>query len=182
MNQLLVFGILSFFSVYFSWRTLFSIKSHGFYRFFSWECTFWLFSVNYPYWFENPFSLKQLISWLLLFVSIYLAIVGLILILKNGRSSKSREDDKLFHFEKTTKLVDTGIYKYIRHPLYSSLIYLTWGIYLKNTNFLNLILAVLATLLLYITSRNDEKECIQYFGEKYKDYIKRSKMFIPFIY
>jgi protein-S-isoprenylcysteine O-methyltransferase Ste14 len=123
-----------------------------------------------------------LFSWVLLTISIYLAIVGLILIIKRGKPSKSRDDKTLFSFEKTTGLVDTGIYKYIRHPLYGSLIYLTWGILLKNINIQNLIIASLASVFLYITSRFDEKECIGYFGDSYKDYMKRSKMYIPFIF
>jgi len=34
----------------------------------------------------------------------------------------------------------------------------------------------------YLTSRYDEKECIAYFGEKYTGYMKRTRMFIPFVF
>lgn len=181
-GTLLIFGILSLVSLVASWRSLFTIKSHGFYRFFGWECIIWLFSRNYMHWFEDPFSTHQIISWVLLTVSIYLVIIGIILILRKGKASKSRDDKTLFSFEKTTDIVDTGIYKYIRHPIYSSLIYLSWGIFFKNPGVENFIFSILSTAFLYITSRNDEVECIQYFGEAYKDYMKRSKMFIPYIF
>ena len=36
-------------------------------------------------------------------------------------------------------------------------------------------------IVLYLTAIFDEKECMDYFGEKYKEYMKRSKMFIPFL-
>jgi protein-S-isoprenylcysteine O-methyltransferase Ste14 len=182
MERLLLFGLLSLPSLIFSWRALFSIKSHGFYRFFSWECIIWMFSGSYLYWFQNPLSLAQLFSWTLLFVSLYLLFVGAVLIIGKGKPSEARVDKTLFSFEKTTGLVDSGIYKYIRHPIYSSLIYLTWGIFLKHISIENLVFAILSTVFLYITSKNDEKECILYFGDNYKNYMKRSKMFIPFIF
>jgi protein-S-isoprenylcysteine O-methyltransferase Ste14 len=78
-------------------------------------------------------------------------------------------------------LIDKGIFKYIRHPLYSSLLFLTWGIFLKNTTDLLLFITVLSSAFLYLTAIFEEKECIKFFGEKYSEYMKRSKMFIPFI-
>jgi protein-S-isoprenylcysteine O-methyltransferase Ste14 len=181
MEKLIIFGFLSFIAVFYSWRTLFTVKSHGFYRFFSWICTIWIFSNNYPFWFDNPFSVNQILSWIFLLISMYLVFTGALLILRYGKASESREDKKLFSFEKTTGLVDTGIYKYIRHPIYGSLIFLTWGIAFKNISVQNVIFASVSTILLYLTSRYDEKECIAYFGEEYKNYMKRSKMFIPYI-
>jgi len=100
---------------------------------------------------------------------------------KNGKAEKSREAESLYQFEKTTELVDTGIFKYIRHPLYSSLIFLTWGIFFKHVTIPLIIFAVASTVFLYLTSITDEKECITYFGDKYKDYMKRTKQFIPFV-
>ncbi len=182
MEKLLLFGILSLPSVYYSWRSLFTIKSHGFYRFFGWECIIWLFAGNYTFWFDEPFSVNQIFSWFFLILSVYLAIAGLILMIKLGKQSSNRNDEALFHFEKTTRLIETGIFRYIRHPLYASLIYLTWGIYFKNPSLMNFIFAVLSTIFLYITSKIDEKECIQFFGDEYKYYMKRSKMFIPFVF
>jgi len=182
MGKLIIFGILSLLSIIFSWRTLFILKSHGFYRFFSWECIIWLFASNYTFWFNDPFSVKQIFSWIFLLLSAYLVIIGAILLIKKGKPLNIRDDKTLFQFEKTTSLIDTGIYKYIRHPIYSSLIYLTWGIYLKNTTFELLIVAVLSSIFLYITAKLDEKECILYFKDEYKSYINRSKMFIPFLF
>jgi len=182
MNAYILFILLSIPSLYFSWRTLFTIKSHGFYRFFGWECIIWLFCFNYPYWFTNPFSINQIFSWTLLFAAAYLAIAGSIMLLKHGKASHTREDETLFHFEKTTGLIQTGVYRFIRHPLYASLIYLGWGIYLKNPLLKDLIFAVLLTVFLYLTSRFDEDECSVYFGEDYRSYMSRSKMFIPFVF
>jgi protein-S-isoprenylcysteine O-methyltransferase Ste14 len=181
MERIIAFGILSLSIIIISWRTIFNIKSHGFYRFLSWECIIWLSVTNYQYWFHDPFSIKQIFSWLFLFISGYLVISGVILIKKIGKPVKNRDDKTLYQFEKTSELIDKGIFKYIRHPLYSSLLFLTWGIFLKNTAYLLLFAALLSTVFLYLTAIFEEKECMKFFGGKYYEYMKRSKKFIPFI-
>ena len=181
MERIILFGILSIPVVIVSRRSLFKLKVHGFYRFLAWECIIWLFVSNYPFWFRDAFNLNQVVSWIFLLVSIYMAVAGAIHIKKMGMQEKSRDDKALFQFEKTTRLVDRGIYTYIRHPLYSSLLFLTWGIFLKHTSYFLLLIALLSTAFLFITAVFDEKECLTYFGEKYRDYMNRSKRFIPHI-
>jgi len=182
MDGILVFAILSVLIIVISWRSLLVVKSHGFYRFLSWECIAWLFAQNYPYWFESPLSVWQIISWVLLVLSVYPAIAGVILLKKKGKPKKEREDEALFQFEKTTELVDSGVFRYIRHPLYASLILLTWGIFCKHPGWITLAISVVSTACLYLTALYDEKECLSYFGNSYRSYIKRTKRFIPFLF
>jgi len=181
MEKLLLFGILSIPVIIISWRSLIDLKGHGFYRFFSWECILWLFASSYQVWFDDPLSAKQVVSWLLLIISAYLVISGVILLKKVGRPGKERNEKSLYEFEKTTELVDTGIFRYIRHPLYSSLIFLTWGIFFKNPQIVLLIVSIISTVFLFLTALSDENECIVIFGDRYRDYMRRSKRFIPFI-
>jgi len=173
--------ILSLLLIVISWRTLFDTRRHGFYRFFSWECIIWLYVTNYKFWFIDPLGMKQILSWIFLFWSAYLVIAGALLLKKSGKPLQNRKENNLYQFEKTSELVDRGIFRYIRHPLYSSLLFLTWGIFLKNTSFPLLIVAVLSTVFIYITAIYDEKECIRFFGDHYREYMKSSKRFIPFI-
>jgi protein-S-isoprenylcysteine O-methyltransferase Ste14 len=181
MDTFLIFAILSIPLIIFSRKTLFNVKSHGFYRFFSWECIVWLFSSNYSFWFDHPFGVPQILSWSFLFISIYLVLSGVILMKTIGKPKMDREENSLYEFEKTTQLVDQGIFKYIRHPLYSSLLFLTWGIFLKNTTGLLFLTAILSTVFLFLTALADEKECVKFFGVRYVEYMKRSKRFVPFI-
>ncbi len=37
-------------------------------------------------------------------------------------------------------------------------------------------------MLLIITAKKEEVENVQHFGEKYQDYMKHTKMFIPIIF
>jgi len=181
MDRYIIFGILSMLIIAISWRTLFNFKSHGFYRFLSWECIAWLIATNYRHWFDDPFSVNQIFSWILLIISAYLIIVGVITMKKSGKPKNTRKEKTLYQFEKTTELIDKGIFKYIRHPLYSSLLFLTWGIFLKNTPIELLFVSALSTAFLYLTAIFDEKECIEFFGDNYIAYMKRSKRFIPYV-
>jgi protein-S-isoprenylcysteine O-methyltransferase Ste14 len=181
MDRVILFIALSIPVIYFSKRSLFDIKSHGFPRFFAWECIIGLFVANYKFWFVEPSSVKQVISWLLLAISVYMVIAGVLLLRRARKPGIVRVDDKLFKFEKTTELVTTGIFKYIRHPLYSSLFFLTWGIYFKHPTVIMTLVALLSSVLLWFASVRDEKECIAYFGDTYREYMKGTKRFIPLV-
>ena len=93
-----------------------------------------------------------------------------------------QDDNHLLTFEKTTALVTTGLYRYIRHPLYSSLLLLTWGVFFKIPAWSGGLLALAATLFLVATARADEAECIRFFGSSYQEYMKHTKMFVPFLF
>ena len=180
--KFLVFFLCSIPLVFISWRTLFNVRSHGFYRFFSWECILWLGINNFPYWYKAPFSLQQIFSWIFLIYSLVLIVFGVLMMNKAGNPDSNRKDDNLYQFEKTTALIKTGLFRYIRHPLYGSLLFLTWGIFLKQTTLFLLIVTVLSTVLLIITAKIEEQENIRFFGEEYSEYIKETWLFVPYIF
>ena len=156
--------------------------SHGFYRFFAWEFLLALFLRNAPDWFEQPLAWNQLISWALLLVSLFLVIHSARLLQRSGAQHAGRPGDGLYAFEKTTRLVMTGAYRYIRHPLYSSLLFLGWGMFFKSPDPLDGLLALAATVLLLATAKAEERENLAYFGEQYRAYMHRTKRFIPFVF
>lgn len=167
--------------VWVSRLSLKDIKSHGFYRFFAWEIILIMFAINVRYWFKDPFSIKQIIAWSLLIISLVLIFQGVKLLRQKGQIDRDRDDPSLVAIEKTTELVTSGVYRYIRHPFYSSLLFLTWGILFKQTTWVILGLAIAATIFLAITAKKEESENIVYFGEKYVEYMKDTKMFIPYV-
>jgi protein-S-isoprenylcysteine O-methyltransferase Ste14 len=178
--RLLVFILLSIPIVLLSRHSLLHLRAHGFYRFAAWECILWLAISNIRYWFDKPFSLPQVISWICLFYCLYLVLAGAITMKKTGKADEKRVGD-LYTFEKTTCLIESGIFRYVRHPLYGSLLFLTWGIYLKHPDLFLMRIALLSTIFLILTSLVEEQENIAYFGDIYKDYRKRTKMFLPFL-
>lgn len=164
-----------------SWRSMFSLKNHGVYRFIVWECILWLSVKNYRYLKVREFDFQQIISSILLIASLVLVLSAVFLMMKRGKANNQRKDNTLFGFEKTTKLVDSGIYGYVRHPMYGSLLLLTWGILLRNIEPPLTIIALISTCSSIIAALIEEKENMNYFGDSYNRYKLKTKMFIPFI-
>ncbi len=183
LNEIVFFAFVSLLLAYISRKSLRVPGSHGFYRFFAWEAILALLLLHISEWFHNPFSLFQIISWVLLFLSLFFLISGSQVLFTAGKPSRERKDETLFAFEKTTSLVTSGIFRYIRHPLYGSTLFLAWGIFFKKpTSLTGAIFCVAATYLLVATAKADERECVRFFGNEYESYMKRTKMFVPFVF
>jgi protein-S-isoprenylcysteine O-methyltransferase Ste14 len=182
MNELILFLAGSAVIVWWSRKPLSKPGSHGFYRFFAWEAILGLLVMNREVWGSDPFSPHQLASWLLMMSSIALVAIGVATLQRDGAPDAKREDGSFYEFEKTTQLVSHGIFGYIRHPMYASLLALAWGAYFQNPSLLGTAVALVASIALWLTAKTDEKECLVYFGQEYADYMQRTKRFIPFLF
>ena len=171
MLRLTLFVIFSALLLIFTLRRSFQ---HRWFRFLSFESLLALVILNADHWFQNPISPRQIFSWLFLIASLLLALHGFRILRVAGKP----EDD----FEKTTQLVKAGAYRYIRHPLYASLLLLGVGAFLKNPSWLGS--ALLAALFIFCgaTARVEERENLERFGEIYRDYMGETKMFIPLLF
>jgi len=174
MMTIVIFAVVSAGIVYLSWSSLHDRRSHGFYRFFAFESILILILLNAEHWFSEPFAPRQILSWVLLTGSLFLAVHGFRLLRVVGQPEGQIED--------TTRLVTVGAYKYIRHPLYSSLLLLGWGAFFKAPSLAGLLLAGIATVALVATARVEEAENRQKFGEAYAAYMKTTRRFIPYLF
>jgi len=174
MFKLILFVLASAAIVWFSWTSLHDRRSHGFFRFFAFESILALILLNVEHWFRDPFSAFQIVSWLLLFGSLFLAVHGFYLLRLIGRPEGN--------FENTTTLVRLGAYRYIRHPLYSSLLWLGWGVFFKDPSLLGSVLVLVTSAFLIATAKAEEVENLHRFGADYAAYMKTTKMFIPFLF
>ncbi|MBW2341569.1 MAG: isoprenylcysteine carboxylmethyltransferase family protein [Deltaproteobacteria bacterium] len=168
--------------IVFSWRPLQNTGSHGFYRFFAFEGILILVLMNISFWLKDPLSPLQLISWTFLFFSILFVIQGFYLLRKLGGSRKREIVSENLAFEDTVRLVKDGIYKYIRRPMYSSLLLLAWGALMKHITTYGILAALITTAFLVATARIEEQENRSFFGSSYEKYMKRTKMFIPYLF
>lgn len=183
MVKWIIVVVLAIVIAFISRASLLKPGSHGFWRFFAWEFILLLIAVNLEAWFIDPLSWHQLIAWILLFACLLPLIFGARTLTRRGKPGKIREGEpQLLAFEKTTQLVTSGIYHYIRHPLYSSLLLLAWGAFFKLPSLLASALTLAASLCLYLTARADEAECTQFFGKSYLEYMKTTKRFIPYLF
>ena len=78
------------------------------------------------------------------------------------------------------KLVTTGIYAYVRHPIYAAFFYIAIGLILISQNIILFILPVLFWAFLTVAMiKTEEKWLIEKFGEDYIDYSKKVNRFLP---
>lgn len=80
---------------------------------------------------------------------------------------------------KEHKLVTNGIYKYIRHPLYTfgSSLFISFG--MMADNWFIALLGILAFIAMAIRTPKEEANLIEKFGDEYREYMKRTGRFLP---
>jgi protein-S-isoprenylcysteine O-methyltransferase Ste14 len=150
-----------------------SVTTHGLYVFVAFESLLALLFVNMGFWAVHVVSLYQIISWIFLAVSAFIAINGCYGLKKYGKP----DDD----WENTTVLIDRGIFRYMRHPLYSSLILLVIGILLKRITFVPLVIGCICIFFLITASLVEERENLKKFGDAYTTYKRTTMRYVPFI-
>ena len=163
-------------------KSIRTLQSHGLYRLISWMGIWGMFLLNWRSWFRDPFSIMQIISWISLVLSLILLGTSFTTLRQAKKPDVSRVDDNLLSFEKTTQLVTGGIYQYIRHPMYGSLLFLGLGIFFKSPSLWSGGLLALVIMFLYLTALIEEQENIQYFGKEYIRFMGVTKRFIPFVW
>jgi protein-S-isoprenylcysteine O-methyltransferase Ste14 len=80
---------------------------------------------------------------------------------------------------KEHKLVTNGIYRYIRHPLYTfgASMFITFG--MMADNWFIALLGVLTFIIMAIRTPKEEANLIEKFGDEYREYMKRTGRFLP---
>lgn len=78
------------------------------------------------------------------------------------------------------QLVITGLYRFVRHPMYSSMLVGTVGISLLVANWVVVFITFLAFIVLCIVRIPDEEQLMtDTFGKQYQDYMRKTKRLIP---
>ena len=83
--------------------------------------------------------------------------------------------------ERTSHLVQDGIYVVMRHPIYSGQILVTLGWSLVRSSFATLLLSVMYAVFLDLKGRREEAVISERFSG-YADYARRVRRFIPGVY
>ena len=114
-----------------------------------------------------------------------LALPGFILILLSicinfvSRRDLARYWTLFSTTEKEQKLVKTGIYAKVRHPIYLSGLILSLGFTLIAGNLYGLLFFILSLVAFVTRIKKEERELITKFGEEYKQYAKETPLLIP---
>ncbi len=121
---------------------------------------------------DAPFYLP-VIGFVLFFAGLATAIIGR---LQLGNNWANLED---YASLQKSKLVNTGIYRFIRHPIYAGDILMLVGLELALNSWL--VLLMIVPMLVVIRQTTAEEELLAQSFPNYVDYRMRTKRFIPFV-
>jgi len=173
MLKILLLVLGTIFVIYLFWKRLTRARDQSIFIIFTFEVLLIMLFLNIDFWLDDPFCLRQILSWISLALSIVFVLSGVIAFKKFGQPIEEL---------KGPHLITQGIFRFIRHPLYSSLIFLSVGILLKHIRISTLLLAAISIVLVTVTAVREEKSLKEKFGSIYDDYKKVTKRFIPFIF
>jgi protein-S-isoprenylcysteine O-methyltransferase Ste14 len=118
----------------------------------------------------------------LFFIGSILAAIGLIIRITSILKLKQQFTYTVTEIE-NHQLIDTGLYKYIRHPGYLGQLIIFLGITTTLSNWLSILSMMIPVLVGYLNRiRVEEKFLTQQMGQKYIEYQNRTKKLIPNIF
>ena len=87
-----------------------------------------------------------------------------------------------YQVKNNQELVTTGIYRYIRHPIYLGVMLAYGGGQIVAGSYLSIVFLILFTYSSIVQAQKEEKLLLHHFGQKYEDYMQKTKILIPFLY
>lgn len=75
--------------------------------------------------------------------------------------------------------VNSEIYSYIRHPMYTGDLFLAIGLALMKNNLLGIIIGLISFIPFFVGSKLEDRELIKRFGEPHRQYVERTPAFFP---
>ena len=104
-------------------------------------------------------------GWLVLWISAFFGWVPIYTFRKKGNISGRS-------YIHTTTLVDSGVYRIVRHPQYLAGILMSVSLSLITLHWAVLILGVIVSGVIFKTTYDEEEGCIEKFGDDYLNYRK----------
>lgn len=86
---------------------------------------------------------------------------------------------EIYSHKKDDKPVRSGIYKYIRHPQYTGILFIMTAWVFAWPTLLTLIMWPILAFVYYKLAKKEESIMIKKFGKDYEKYVKKVPMFLP---
>lgn len=98
----------------------------------------------------------------------------------NGILTLNKQWSGMVVIKNDHKLIDSGIYTCIRHPIYAAILLEILGLGLALSNWVSILLLIVPNLAaLVYRIYVEEKALIEHFGDVYTDYVRKTKRLIP---
>jgi protein-S-isoprenylcysteine O-methyltransferase Ste14 len=111
-------------------------------------------------------ALRINLGWLVLMVS---GVFGWLPIFSFRRKGKPSGKS----YTSTTVLVDSGVYRIVRHPQYLAGVLISIGLPLITLHWTVIVLGIIAIAINYQSTFDEEQNCLEKFGEDYTRYMER---------
>lgn len=85
-------------------------------------------------------------------------------------------------YKKNHELVTNGPYRWVRHPIYSSILLMLIGTFLYYPSLWIITVFPVYIGIFFWRMGKEEEIMIKLFGNKYRNYMKRTKRLIPFVW
>lgn len=128
----------------------------------------WLIGVFLPHYAKTSSDLLNMHIW----IGLALAVLGFLAFCIGA-------GQVYYHKLARKGVVTGGVYNYIRHPQYVSLIVCSFGLLLLWPRYIVLVSFVTVLFAYYFLARAEEKECALKYGQSYIDYQNKTGMFLP---
>ncbi len=122
----------------------------------------------------KPITLLDIIGIIFAGIGLYIAIAARKTLADNWSSDVELKKDH--------KLITHGVYKLVRHPIYTGIIFMGLGSIIVDQSILVALFYTGMTAFLIFKMRKEEKLLYKHFPKEYPQYIKKTKALIPFIY
>jgi len=119
------------------------------------------------------FSLPKFFNWFSIIIAIIGCFIILIAMLQLNKNLSPFPTPK-----SNSQLIKTGLYKYIRHPIYTGILFLLFGYGIYMNSLFKIIIAFVLLLLFYFKTSYEEQRLIQKFTD-YSEYKKTAGSFFP---
>ena len=120
-------------------------------------------------WKPGPGVVPLTIVGLILFVpAIFFGVVGISNLRRKGKPTDA--------WELTTVIVESGVFRIVRHPLYLGTAIWAVGLMLVFQSVLSIVLGTVAVLCCWMASRKEDQFNLNKFGDEYESYLEKVPM------
>lgn len=161
---------------YLAFVIAFAIEMHGIP--FSMYVISWIVGKSLPEGILWGHTLVSSIGYWGMYINMGCAVIAMVLIISGWQNIYIK------YWSKETgngSLVKSGVYRYIRHPQYTGLLLLSFGMMIEWVTLPLLILYPVMIRVYVRLAKKEEKDMLVEFGNEYREYMKETKMFVPFI-